>query len=103
MNWRFKDPPNVAVIANRKIVDGRDWIAYVSHDSADGGWQFHNNDTAPVEETDAAVVSLRNIVQLDESVTELADLPLGWSARRDSKASPWHRAKTESEKQAEET
>jgi hypothetical protein len=92
-NWPFKDPPNVAVIANRKIVDGRDWIAYVSHDLADGGWQFHNKEAAPAKVSDAAVVGLREIVQLDETIIELADLPPGWYAARKSKTSPWDRAK----------
>jgi hypothetical protein len=94
ISWPFKDPPNVAVIVNRTIVDGGDWIAFVSHDSSDGGWQFHNSEAAPTKEGDAAVVSLRNVFQLDESIAELADLPLGWHAKRDFKGSQWHRAKT---------
>ena len=36
-------------------------------------------------EKDAAVVSLHNIVQLDPTVADLADLPLGWHAWRDSR------------------
>jgi hypothetical protein len=91
--WKFRDPPNVAVIASRKAVTGGEWIARVSHDAEDGGWQFHIADTGPLNDADAMVVSLRNIVQLDESVTELADLPLGWHAWRDSKVTPWQRAK----------
>ncbi len=91
--WKFRDPPNVAVIANRRAVTGGDWIAHVSHDAEDGGWQFHTADPGPLNDADAIVVSLRNIVQLDESVEDLADLPLGWHAWRDSKAAPWQRAK----------
>jgi hypothetical protein len=91
--WKFEDPPNVAVIASRKVVREGDWIAYVSHDSDDGGWQFQNGDPGPRSESDAMVVSLLNIVQLDDSIAQLADLPLGWFAWRESKASPWQRAK----------
>ncbi len=91
--WKFDDPPNVAVIANRKAVSDDGWIAYVSHDAEDGGWQFHPLDAGPSNESEAIVVSLRNIVQLDSSVEELADLPCGWRAWRTSRTSPWVRSK----------
>ncbi|NML35491.1 hypothetical protein [Paraburkholderia antibiotica] len=91
--WAFADPPNVAVIANRKIVYAHEWIAYVSHDSDDGAWQFHTNDPEPPMESDAVVVSLQSIVNLDPSVAKLADLPLGWHAWRGSKDEQWQRAK----------
>ncbi len=89
--WPFNDPPNVAVIANRKIVSGTDWIAYVSHDLDDGAWQFYTAD-AEVAEGDAALVSLENIVRIDATVSQLADLPLGWHAWREKKDLPWKRA-----------
>jgi hypothetical protein len=89
--WKFQDPPNVAVIASRKIVHGGDWIAHVSHDASDGGWQFHNEE--PLNEDNAAMVSLRNIVLLDPSVIELSGLPLRWRAWRESDISPWKRMK----------
>jgi hypothetical protein len=91
--WMFKDPPNVAVIANRKIVTAEDWIAGVSHDLDDGGWQFQSNSAISADADDAVVVSLRTIVELDETISELADLPLGWHAWRESKSSAWKRAK----------
>jgi hypothetical protein len=92
--WNFMEPPNEAVIADRKIIDGNDWIAYVSHDAADGGWQFHNSEMGPVTEADAAVVSLRNIVELDPSIIEIANLPRGWHAWRESRGASWRRAPT---------
>jgi hypothetical protein len=64
--WPFPDPPNLAVIVNSKIVHDGDWIAYVSRDLDDGGWQFHTNEPGPPKETDAVVVSLREILELDE-------------------------------------
>jgi hypothetical protein len=90
--WPFSDPPNVAVIVNSKIIRDGDWIAHVSHDSDDGAWQFHIKDGDELSENDAMVVSLKEIVDLDPSVLELADLPLGWRAWRVSKVSPWERA-----------
>jgi hypothetical protein len=92
--WQFEDPPNVAVIANRRVVKGDDWIGLVYHDADDGAWQFHINDPGPLKESDAMVVSLKSIVQMDPSVAELADLHRGWHAWRNSPASPWQRAET---------
>jgi len=92
--WRFSDPPNVAVITTRKVINGDGWIAFVSHDEDDGGWHFLDSESGPPTDADASVVGLGEIVQLDASIIELADLPLGWHAWRESKASPWMRAKT---------
>ena len=93
-SWPFADPPNIAVIANRKVVLDGEWISYVSHDIDDGGWQFHCNHTGDLTEADAAVVSLQEILSLDAMVAKLADLPVGWHAWRDSKAAAWQRAET---------
>lgn len=90
--WKFADPPNVAVITTRKVLSGEDWIALVTHEADDGAWQFLNSQSEPLTEADASVVGLSEIVELDTSVMELADLPLGWCAWRDSPASPWQRA-----------
>ena len=91
MEWKFQDPPNVAVIANKKIINDGDWIAYVTHDEDDGGWQFHNSE--PLNEQDATVISLRSIFDLDASVGDLADLPLGWHAWRECEGAQWRRSK----------
>jgi hypothetical protein len=82
--WPFADPPNLAVIVDRKILRGEAWIAYVSHDAEDGAWQFHTDDPGPPNESDAAVVSLRKML-------ELGDLPPGWHAWRESPVSAWRR------------
>lgn len=89
-NWPFSDPENVAVIADKRIVSRQDWIAYVSHDRDDGMWQFHTNRSEPLSENDASVVSLKNIADLDPSVLDLAKLPIGWHAWRDSIDSEWN-------------
>ena len=90
--WKFIEPPNMAVIANRKIITSGAWIAYVSHDSDDGAWQFHISSSDSVNENDAVLVSLQEIVNIDHTITILADLPLGWCAWRNSKDDVWERA-----------
>jgi len=65
-------------------------ILLVVHDAEDHGWQFLGLDGADGE--DAAVVALKEIVRLDSSVLEVANLPPGSSAWRESKSSPWQRS-----------
>ncbi|WP_202356356.1 immunity protein Imm33 domain-containing protein [Mesorhizobium sp. 113-3-3] len=102
VEWKFADPPNVAVLSDRSIFKSDDWIAYVVHEADDddvcndegGSWQFHSSDTQNRDEREIMLVSLQNVLQRDESILELADLPKGWHAWRTSKSSPWQRAKS---------
>jgi hypothetical protein len=91
--WKFSEPPNLAVIASKNVISGNNWIAHVSHDADDGSWQFLERSAEPLDECDAVVVSLENILQIDPSVADVSDLQLGWHAWRESKESPWLRAK----------
>jgi hypothetical protein len=86
--WLFDDPPNVAVLTTHHILEGGE-ILFVSHDEDDGGWQFHASEA--VSEHDVKVVALKEIVELDRSIMQLADLPLGWVATRKSLGQDWHR------------
>ena len=88
-DWPFADPKNVAVFTVRQIVRGGESILRVSHDSDDGAWQFLQCGTP--EEQDAMIIALEEVVNLDPTVTELADLPLGWRAWRRKKGDTWQR------------
>jgi hypothetical protein len=76
-------------ITLRKIAKGQKPILHVTHDSDDHGWQFLGLEDA--REEDASVVCLQEIVRLDSSVLQLADLPPGWHAWRRSIEDPWLR------------
>ena len=88
-DWPFDQPPNCAVITVRAIANRDLPILHVSHDADDHGWQFLTGGALVVEE--AVMVSLREILELDESIWELADLPPGWIAWRESSLSGWIR------------
>ena len=62
---------------------------HVTHDNDDHGWQFLGKEGARM--ADAMVVALEEIVDLDDSVLTIADLPPGWHAWRESKDTPWQR------------
>ena len=85
--WPFSDPPNVAVFTSRAIAGGIEWIAYVFHDADEGAWEFHG--LTATRPGDAIVVGLGEIVELDPTVLALAELPLGWSARRRTQHAAW--------------
>ena len=89
-DWPFDQSPNVATLTTRGIIDGSEWIALVSHDEDDGGWQFIGPRGARMDE--AMLVALRQIFEQDASIAELADLPEGWQAWRQTPESPWERA-----------
>ena len=90
LGWPFVEPENLAVITTKQIVSGDHPILHVVHNNDDEGWQFLGPVTP--REDDAAVVALRTIVRVDETVGMLADLPPGWRAWRRSPDEPWRRA-----------
>lgn len=88
-DWKFPDPPHKGVFTTKRVMNREEPILYVSHDPEDGAWQFHG---AGESSTDpAALVCFHHIVDNDASIKELHDLPLGWSASRDSVFEPWIR------------
>lgn len=89
--WKFSDAKNTAVITTRQIVNEGIPILYVSHDEDDGYWQFHYGDNVNIE--DAMIVSLQELVNLDDTLNQLFDLPLGWIAIRKSTKDTWNKRK----------
>jgi hypothetical protein len=89
INWPFKETRNTAIFTTRDVVEAGKPILVVTHDQDDGAWQFHTKKSIP--DSDATIAALDEIVYDDPSVVELADLPLGWSAIRDSITTPWKR------------
>ncbi|WP_228050015.1 hypothetical protein [Tychonema sp. LEGE 06208] len=88
-HWPFADPQNVAILTSTDILHHDKPILFVSHDVDDGAWQFHTGKNLSIDR--ATMVALARIVALDPSLTELADLPLGWIATRQTLTDPWVR------------
>ncbi len=88
--WPFADPPDTPVLTTREIVDDRQHAAFVRHDEDDASWQFHVG-AGLYSPDDARVSSLDEMLRIDASVAELASLPLGWVACRESGQQPWRR------------
>jgi hypothetical protein len=86
--WRFAEPRNLAVFVARSVVEIGRPILRVFHE-ADGDWQFLPG--GRVQPNEAMVVALEEVVRIDPAVVEVADLPEGWVATRESPEASWRR------------
>jgi len=91
--WPFDQPPNTAALTLSTVLDETSPIVYAFHDEEDHSWQFLGPEGS--DENLVRFVSMQQIVDLDQSVTQVADLPPGWHAWRDSADSPWQRSAVE--------
>ncbi len=64
--WTFTDEPDVMVMTTKNIVSNKKPILSVWHDAEDGMWQFL--DGTDVNEEDAMMISLEEIVNIDDTV-----------------------------------
>ena len=85
---RFKDDPKTMVITTKRVINREVMVSIVFHDEEDGMWQFL--DGIDTDENSAAVISLSEMVSIDPTVEQIADLPLGWVAWRSDLSSEWH-------------
>ena len=84
-SWPFHDAVNTAVFTTRPVLEGLP-IVEVYHDH-DGDWQFLCGTT--IDEADIKLVCLGCMVERDASLADLAKMPLGWCAVRDSPDDDW--------------
>ena len=92
-DWPFDQGPNVAVITSTHITKDRLPILLVTHYEDDHSWGFQSGN--PVTTKDAQIVGMKEIINLDPSVKEIADLLPGWSATREDVGKEWKREKND--------
>lgn len=84
---RFNQPANTATIVCTHVLRGGEAILRVVRDE-DGDWQFVcARDHA--DESDALVVNLGRVVDLDPTVVEVARMPRDRHASREAVGKPW--------------
>ena len=83
----FKEQGNTMVITTKDIILGLKPILLVSHDIEDGMWEFL--DSEELDENEACIVSLDEILKIDDSLRVLHELPLGWIAYRSCIGDSW--------------
>jgi len=90
-DWQFDEAPNTASLTTSFVLEGSP-ILRAYHDY-DGGWQFHGSPDHPATEDVVRVVSLKSMIDRDDSLAELHDLHYGWRAIRTSAKGRWKREK----------
>jgi len=87
--WPFEDPKNTAAFTTVGVIKRHEPVCRVCHDD-DGAWQFLPG--GAVTMADAMLVALSEVVGTDQTLLQLADLPLGFVATRENAQSPWRRS-----------
>ncbi|WP_139163817.1 hypothetical protein [Desulfoluna spongiiphila] len=89
--WPFDQASNVTAITTRQVLEDGHPILRVTHYSDDHSWAFLCGTTDNTD--DGRIVGMGTALQIDPSLRDIADLPVGWCALRKSVDSPWQRAK----------
>jgi hypothetical protein len=86
---KFKEALDTPVFTTKFVINYRKDITYVTHEAEDGAWQFLSDDKFEDVTEVIMTVSLGQMIDRDETVLELADMPEGHFAVRDDKDSAW--------------
>lgn len=89
MGKKFKEGDNTAVFTTKFVIEDKKDITTVFHFEDDGAWQFSSDDLVEDFEEVARIVGVGEMISIDESVLEIADLPEGYCAQRKSKNDTW--------------
>ena len=84
----FKEDLNTAVFTIKYVLDKRSPILWIFHYEEDGSWQFSGEEEI-ISDEEYRVISLEEIINLDNSVLEVSDMQLEYMAYRDSVDHPW--------------
>ena len=87
MTFAFKDAPNTACTVCHHVLAGKNPITFISHDEEDGMWQFLCSEDHILE--DVRLISLAEAFQIDESISQAADLPRGFVMERTEAKGRW--------------
>lgn len=88
---QFNISNDTAVVTSTEITQDSRAILYVSHeyDEEEGPlWQFHSG-SGDYSDEKMQLVRLQTILDLDQSITDIADLPIGHAANRVSANAVW--------------
>jgi len=88
-NYGFKTSLNTAVFTTSFVIVDKKPITYVTHEFEDGAWQFFSDDFFDDYEKVAKIVSLEEIIDLDPTIIDLAEMKEGQNASRNNPNEKW--------------
>lgn len=77
---------NAPVLTSRYVIAKQSEIVYVAHHE-DGTWEFWGKEQ--IDESEIMVISLKEIIEIDSGVLDVAELPVEFNAVRDGINKPW--------------
>ena len=86
--YQFQEPENTACFTCDHVVNGTHPILFVTHDSDDGGWQFLCG-TENHDESNARILGLKEITEIDPTLNQLFEMPVGTFAERGLIGGDW--------------
>lgn len=87
-DYTFSEPGNTACFTCDHVLSKQRSILSVTHDADDGCWQFMCGQDDH-DESNAKIISLKQITEIDHSLNALSDMPLGCGADRASINDDW--------------
>jgi hypothetical protein len=90
MDWPFDQSPDTAALTTRHVIEDGSPILCIVHYTDDHSWLFGCGTTSDTK--DGRVISMREALRIDPSIAQIADLPPGWKAWRESATGEWHRS-----------
>jgi hypothetical protein len=91
---KFPDPLNTAVYTTVHVMKENSAITLISHE-LDGDWQFMGRESIDDYTKVAMIVGLGEVIKIDKSILEIADLQKGYQATRLNKKDNWKITKIE--------
>jgi hypothetical protein len=90
MPW--DDPLDPVAVTVGEVALGERDVLLVIHDEGHGGWQFYDGDD--VSQRKPFIIPKADLLNIDPSLNEVIDLPVGWRAERRSKYHPWNKSRS---------
>ena len=86
---QFQEPANTAVFTTKFIVNENKPITLVRHNVDDSTWEFFSDDKYDNIADVAKIIGIGQVIKIDSSVLEIADMKLGYYAHRKTKQDSW--------------
>lgn len=86
--FKFNESENVACIVCDHVVNKERPIKLVTHDEGDGQWGFLCGEIGH-QTKNYMLISISEVINIDKSMNDLAEIPMGFGATRDEVGGQW--------------
>ena len=87
--YKFKEPKNTACFVCDHVLNKERDILFVTHDKDDSSWQFLCGDDNHTE-SNIKIISMEQATDLDFTINDLFEMPVGFGAEREAVGSKWN-------------